>query len=84
MPCVKHSLLSVDNVCVKNQFTDKLQSITKELLPSFEGRKKQEKKGKFHAYFNVIRYNHYNFKYFLKRELFHTNEIFLNYTAYKI
>lgn len=44
MPRVKHSLLSVDNVCVKNRFTDKLQSITKELSPSFEGKKKKEKK----------------------------------------
>lgn len=75
MPCVKHSLLSVDNVCVKNRFTDKLQSITKELFPSFEGRKKNEKKkkkkrGRFHAYFNVMRYNHYNFKYFLKHSAF--------------
>lgn len=45
MPRVKHSLLSVDNVCVKNRFTDMLQSITKE-FPSFEGRKKNEKKKK--------------------------------------
>lgn len=74
MPRVKHSLLSVDNVCVKNRFTDMLQSITKE-FPSFEGRKKNEKKKKKRKiprllHFNVMRYNHYNFKYFLKHSAF--------------